>query len=454
VLKDNIDTADRMMTTAGSLALVGRAPARDATVAKQLRDAGAIILGKANLSEWANFRSFHSSSGWSGRGGQTNNPYVLDRNPCGSSSGSAAAVAASFAAASLGTETDGSIVCPSSTNGVVGIKPTVGVTSRAGVVPIAASQDTVGSHGRTVADAAAVLGVIASTTADPRDPATSGNRNKVFSDYVQFLHPNGLDGARIGVLRGSMTGYSEETDRVYEDALAAMADAGATLVDPVEIPTIDEINNAFDEVVVLVFEFRRDLNAYLATRTDVPVRTLADCIAFNLAHADQELKWFLQEWFDLAESQPFDEATYLASRAKARRIGGPEGIDAVLAEHNLHALVAPTGSPAWTTDLVNGDHFLGASSAPAAIAGYPLINVPAGAAFGLPVGISLMGTAYSEPTLIRLASGFENAAQARKKPEYLATLPKNGAPPQTAASVSSDQDAAVKAAMHVMRGGR
>jgi amidase len=456
VLKDNIGTADRMMTTAGSLALVGRAPATDATVAKQLRNAGAIILGKANLSEWANFRSFHSASGWSGRGGQTKNPYVLDRNPCGSSSGSAAAAAASLCAAAVGTETDGSIVCPSSNNGVAGIKPTVGLTSRAGVVPLAASQDTVGPHGRTVADAAALLGALVSKTADPRDPATSGNRNKVFTDYVQFLDPNGLRGARIGVVRGGgMTGYSEETDGVFEDALAAMADAGATLVDPVDIPTIDEINTGADEVVVLVYEFRRDLNAYLATRTGVPVRTLADCIAFNLAHADQELKWFLQEWFDLTESQPFDEATYLASRANARRIGGRDGIDAALAAHNLHALVAPTGSPAWPTDLVNGDHFLGASSSPAAIAGYPLVNVVAGDSFGLPVGISFMGTAYSEPTLIKLASGFEKAAQARKRPEYLATLPTDG--PRRKKDHDDrggDQEDAIKAAMQAMRGVR
>jgi amidase len=456
VLKDNIDTGDRMMTTAGSLALVGRPAPLDSTVAKQLRNAGAVILGKANLSEWANFRSIHSSSGWSGRGGQTKNPYVLDRNPCGSSSGSAAAAAASLCAAAVGTETDGSIVCPASLNGVVGIKPTVGLTSRAGVVPIAASQDTVGPHGRTVADAAALLGALASKTADPRDPATSANRNKVFTDYVRFLDPNGLRGARIGVLRGGgMTGYSEETDAVYEEALEAMADAGATLVDPVEIPTIDDINTLPDELVVLVFEFRRDLNAYLATRTGVPVRTLADCIAFNLAHAGQELKWFLQELFDLTESQPYDEATYLAARANARRLGGRDGIDAALAAHNLHALVAPTGSPAWPTDLVNGDHFIGASSSPAAIAGYPLINVPAGDSFGLPVGISFMGTAYSEPTLIKLASGFEKAANARRRPEYLATLPTDRSPrKQGKRDHGGDREDTIKAAMQAMRGVR
>jgi amidase len=422
LLKDNVDTADRTQTAAGSRALIGDPPAQDATVAARLREAGAVLLGKAGLSEWANFRSFHSSSGWSGRGGQVKNPYVLDRNPCGSSSGSGAAASASLCAASIGTETDGSIVCPSSANGVVGIKPTVGLTSRAGVVPIAASQDTVGPHGRTVADAAAVLGAIASTLADPRDPATSSNRDQVFSDYTQFLDPDGLAGARIGVARAGVSGYSEETDAVYEEAIEAMRQAGATVVDPADIPTIDQINAGAEEITVLVFEFRRDLNAYLATRTGVPIGSLADAIAFNETD-DVELRWFLQEWFIEAESQPYSEAEYLAARETARRIGGPDGIDAVLGQFDLDAIVAPTGSPAWTTDLVNGDHFLGASSGPAAIAGYPLISVPAGDSFGLPVGLTFMGTAYSEPTLIKLASGFEAATEARRKPEFLPTLP-------------------------------
>jgi amidase len=421
LLKDNIDTADRMNTAAGSLALVGRPPRQDATVASRLRQAGAVILGKAGLSEWADFRSFHSSSGWSGRGGQVKNTYVLDRNPCGSSSGSGAAPSANLCAASLGTETDGSIVCPSGANGVVGIKPTVGLTSRAGVVPISHSQDTVGPHGRTVADAAAVLGAIAATVADPRDPATAGRRG--LADYTRFVNPNGLRGARIGIARAGVTGYSEETDGVYEAAIEAMRAAGAILVDPADIPTIDQINAGAEEVTVLVYEFKRDLNAYLATRTEVPIRTLADAIAFNEAHAEQELKWFLQEWFELAESDPFSEAEYTAALATARRIGGADGIDAVLAQHRLDAIVAPTGSPAWTTDLVNGDHFLGASSGPAAVAGYPLISVPAGDAFGLPVEITFMGTAFSEPTLIRLASGFEAATRARQKPQFLPTLP-------------------------------
>jgi amidase len=423
LIKGNIDTGDRMQTSAGSLALVGSPARQDSTVAKKLRDAGAVILGKTNLSEWANFRGFFSSSGWSGVGGQTRNPYVIDRNPCGSSSGSGAAPSANLCAAALGTETDGSIVCPSNANGVVGIKPTVGLTSRAGVVPIASSQDTVGPHGRTVADAAAVLGAIASKTPDPRDAATNANRNKVFTDYTQFLDTRGLAGARIGVPRTGVTdGITEEVSVAFEAALDAIRSAGATIVDPADIPTIAQINAFFEELVVLVFEFKRDLNAYLATRTGVPVRTMADVIAFNLANAERELKWFGQQWFELAEAEIFDAATYAAAAPEARRIGGPDGIDAVLAAHNLHALVSPTDSPAWPTDLVNGDHFIFGTSSPAAIAGYPIINVPMGQTSGLPMGISFIGTAYSEPTLIKLASGFEAATRARKKPEFLATI--------------------------------
>ena len=423
LLKDNIDTADHMQTAAGSLALVGSPPLQDATVAAKLRQAGAIILGKTNLSEWANFRSTHASSGWSGRGGQANNPYAIDRNPCGSSSGSAGATSASFTAASLGTETDGSIVCPANANGVVGIKPTLGLTSRAGVVPISHNQDVVGPHGRTVADAAAVLGAIASKTADPRDPATSANRNKVFTDYTQFLNTSGLAGARIGVARNGVSGFSDKADAVYEAAIQIMASAGAVIVDPADIPTIDEINSGGSEFVVLIFDFKRDLNAYLATRAGVPIKTLADAIAFNQAHSAEELKFFGQELFLLAESDPFDQATYNAAVLRERQIGGPLGIDAVLQQFNLDALVAPTGSPAWTTDLVNGDHFIFASSSPAAIAGYPAISLPMGNSFGLPVGITFMGTAFSEPTLIKLASGFEHAAHARLVPQFLPGLP-------------------------------
>jgi amidase len=423
VLKDNIDTADRMMTGAGSLGLVGRAPTRDATVAEKLRSAGAVILGKAGLSEWANFRSFHSASGWSGRGGQVRNPYVLDRNPCGSSSGSGVAAAASLTAATIGTETDGSIVCPSSVNAVVGIKPTVGLTSRAGVVPIAHSQDTVGPHGRTVADAATVLGAL--TGVDSRDPATAASAGKFFADYTQFLDENGLQGARIGVARAGVSGYSEETDAIFEEAIETIADAGATVVDPTDFSQ-ETLDSGNFEVTVLVYEFKRDLNAYLATRSGVPITSLASAIQFNLDHREQELKWFLQEWFDLAEADPFTEQEYLDALAAARRLGGAEGIDKMLADHNLDAIVAPTASPTWPIDLVNGDHFLGASSSPAAIAGYPLINVPAGEAFGLPVGITFMAGAFSEPTLITLASGFEAATHARTTPQYLPTLPLDG----------------------------
>jgi len=434
LLKDNVDTHDRMQTAAGSIALMGTAPSQDSTVAAKLRAAGAVILGKTNLSEWANFRSTHSSSGWCGRGGQCNNPYALDRNPCGSSSGSGAAPSANLTAVSIGTETDGSIVCPANNNGVVGIKPTVGLVSRAGVIPISHSQDTVGPHTRTVADAAAVLGAIASKTSDPRDAATSGNRNKIFTDYTQFLDPNGLRGARIGVARAGVSGYSEKTDAVFEDALDAMRGAGAILVDPADIPTIDEINGGFDEFVVLLWEFRDDLNAYLATRSGIALdhegyaKTLAGLIAFNSAHASVELEFFQQEIFDLAEARSLfglqiTPALYASSLAHERQIGGAEGIDAVLQQFNLDAIVAETGAPPWTTDLIDGDHFLGASSSPAAIAGYPIINVPMGSTFGLPVGISFMGTAYSEPTLIKLASGFEAATKARTVPQLLDTLP-------------------------------
>lgn len=422
MLKGNIDTADRMTTTAGSLALVGEAPAQDSTVAARLRAAGAVILGKTNLSEWANFRGFNSSSGWSGQGGQTRNPYVLDRNPCGSSSGSAASVSANLCAAGLGTETDGSIVCPATLNGVVGIKPTVGLTSRAGVIPISHTQDTVGPHARTVADAAAVLSALVGV--DPRDPATSASAGHFSTDYTQFLDTNGLQGARIGVARGGgFTGYSEETDAIFENALEAMADAGAVLVDPAEIPTIDALNADQAEIIVLIYEFKRDLNAYLSTRTGVPIHTLADAIAFNEAHAAQELQYFGQEFFILAEQDVFSQQDYEDALIRGHMLAATDGIDAILTSANLDALVAPTGSPSWPIDLINGDHFTGASSGPCAVAGYPIINVNAGFASGLPVGVSFMGTAFSEAKLIKLASGFEHAINARKAPTFIPTLP-------------------------------
>ena len=428
LLKDNIDTADNMLTTAGSLGLVGTRPTQDATVAKRLRDAGAILLGKTNLSEWANFRGFQSSSGWSGRGGQNNNPYVLDRNPCGSSSGSAAAVAANFAAAALGTETDGSIVCPSATCGVVGIKPTVGLTSRAGVIPIASSQDTVGPQGRTVADAAAVLGALVGV--DPRDAATAESAGKFFSDYTQFLDPNSLRGARIGVGRQSYFGYSPETDAVINAAIGIMQWAGATIVDPADAPSLEAYGGSSAEFTVLLYEFKAELNAYLATREPNPrfpnaakPRTLAELIAFNEAVRDVELRYFGQEIFLLAEETPgLNDAAYREAKAEARRLGREQGIDAILDQHKLDALVAPTGSPAWTTVLVNGDLFLGASSGLAAVAGYPLITVPAGYAFGLPIGITFMGRAYSEPTLIKLAYAFEQVSKFRRPPQFLPSI--------------------------------
>ncbi|MBV9612813.1 MAG: amidase [Acidobacteriaceae bacterium] len=421
LLKGNIDTADRMMTTAGSLALVGPAPSQDATVAARLRAAGAVLLGKTNLSEWANFRSTHSTSGWSGVGQQTNNPYYLDRNPSGSSSGSAAAIAANFTAGSLGTETDGSIVSPANNCGVVGIKPTVGLTSRAGVVPISHNQDTVGPHGRTVADAATVLGALVGV--DPRDPATAASAGKFYSDYTQFLKANGLQGARIGVLRKYVTGYSYFTDAIYSAALQALQNAGAILVDPADPPSADTINSSSPELTVLLFDFKADVNAYLATRSGLSVHTLADLIAFNNSHAAQEMRYFKQELFELAEATTnLSDPTYLAALALNHSLSREQGIDYVLQNNNLDALVAPTGGPAWTTDLVNGDHFLGASSFYAAMAGYPIVQVPAGFAFGLPVGLSFIGTAFSEPTLIRLAYAYEQATKVRTPPQFIEQL--------------------------------
>lgn len=407
LLKDNIDTGDKMQTSAGSLALVGQAALQDAPVAAKLRAAGAVILGKANLSEWANFRSTKSSSGWSGRGGQTRNPYALDRNPSGSSSGSAAAVSANLCAAALGTETDGSIISPSSHCGVVGIKPTVGLTSRAGVVPISHSQDTIGPHARCVADAAMVLSAIA----DVELPL--GNLGEI-----------ALHGARIGVLRGGrFTGYSAGTDAIYELSLRAMHDAGAILIDPVEIPSADKLANDPCETVVLVHEFKRDLNAYLAARRDVPAKTMADVIAFNKAHADAEMPFFDQEMMVLAESDPFPDDVYQKALARGRRLAGAEGIDAALQAHQLDALVAPSDMPAGTIDLVNGGFHPGDSTSLAAVAGYPIVTVPAGLWHGLPVGLSFIGTAWSEPALIRLAYTFEQITQARVPPQLLPTLP-------------------------------
>lgn len=418
VVKDNIDTADKMLTAAGSLALIDSMPQQDAGVAAKLREAGAIILGKAGLSEWANFRGFMSSSGWSARGGQVRNPYIITHNPCGSSSGSGTAPSANLVTAALGTETDGSIVCPSTTTGLVGLKPSVGLTSRAGVVPISHTQDTIGPMARTVADAAAVLTAIAGP--DDRDPATADAQ--VQEDYTTFLNPDGLSGARIGVAR-QMFGWSPEADRVIEVAINAMREAGATIIDPVELPNFDEISNSGAEFEVLLYEFKWDMADYLATRGPGSPRTLADLIAFNEEHANEELRWFGQELFYLAEAKgPLTEQAYLDA-LELSRDGSRASLDETLDGMELDALVAPTGSPAWPIDLLNGDHFLGGSSSHAARAGYPLITVPAGFVFGLPVGITFMGRQWDEGTLITLASGFEAVTQVRRAPTFMRTFP-------------------------------
>ena len=418
LIKDNIATRDRMMTTAGSLALVGARPVKDAFVVKRLRDAGAVILGKANLSEWANIRSSHSTSGWSGRGGLTRNPYALDRNPCGSSSGSAAAVSANFCMLALGTETDGSIVCPSSVNGMVGIKPTVGLVSRAGIIPIAHSQDTAGPMARTVTDAAILLGALSGVDAD--DPASEASRGKAFADYTKFLDPNGLRASRIGVVR-KFFGISEAVDSLMNQALEEMKRQGAVIVDPVELGTSDQLGDS--ELLVLLYELKADLNSYLAALAPgAPVHTLQDIIEFNERNRKKEMPYFGQDLFIKAEAKgSLTEKEYLDALEKNHRLTQKEGIDAVMEKFQLDALVAPTSGPAWLTDLVDGDHDTGGSSTPAAVAGYPNINVPAGFVFGLPVGISFFGKAYSEPTLLKLAYAFEQATRHRRAPQFLPT---------------------------------
>ena len=420
LLKDNVDTADRMTTTAGSLALEGSIPLQDAFIAAKLRAAGAVLLGKTNLSEWANFRSTHSSSGWSGRGGQAKNPYILDRNPCGSSSGSGGAVSANLCAAAIGTETDGSIICPSSANGIVGIKPTLGLVSRAGVIPIAHSQDTAGPMTRTVRDAAIVLNALAGI--DPRDPATRGSQTRGQMDYTRFLDANGLRGARIGVAREKFFGYSDVTDKLVNDAIEAMKAQGAVIVDPANIETAGKFDDT--EFDVLLYEFKADLNAYLAgLGPKAPVRTLQDIIDFNERNKEKEMQWFGQEIFVMAQKKgPLTEKKYRDALARNLRMSRTQGIDATMTKYKLDAIVAPTGSPPWVTDLVNGDHFSGASSTPAAVAGYPNINVPAGFSHNLPVGISLFGRAYSEPTLIKLAYAYEQATKHRRAPQFIPSL--------------------------------
>ncbi|MHB8487188.1 MAG: amidase [Candidatus Acidiferrales bacterium] len=418
LIKDNIGTADRMMTTAGSLALSGFTPTKDSGVARRLRESGAVILGKTNLSEWANFRSSHSSSGWSGRGGQTNNPYATDRNPCGSSSGSGAGASANLAAITVGTETDGSVVCPSSANGVVGIKPTVGLVSRAGIIPISHSQDTAGPICRTVADAAALLSALAGV--DPDDAATQAPSRKASADYTKFLDRDGLRGARIGVVR-KLFDFSEKLAPVMKVALDAMKSEGAVLVDPVEIGSLGKFDAS--ENIVLQYEFKADLNKYLAQFSNAPVHSLKEIIEFNDRNHDKELLYFGQDIMVQCEARgPLTDKVYLDALAKDHRLTRQQGIDAVMDQHKLDALIAPTAGPSWLTDLVNGDHDTGGSSSLAAVAGYPNINVPAGFVFGLPVGISFFGRAWSEPTLIKIAYGFEQATHFRKPPRFLRTV--------------------------------
>jgi amidase len=420
LLKDNIATDDKMETTAGSLALLGSKVPRDSFMAKKLREAGAVILGKTNLSEWANFRSIQSSSGWSARAGQCLNPYVLDHNPCGSSSGSGTAPSANLCVAALGTETDGSVTCPSALTGLTGIKPSLGLLSRSGIIPIAHSQDTAGPMARTVADLAAILGPL--TGVDPLDPITKDSEGHSFDDYTQFLDPDGLRGARIGIWREGNFGFNNESDAISEAAIQAMSDLGAVIVDPANIPHATDIFEP--EFIVLIFEFKVDIAKYLSELSNTSMRTLADLIAFNDANADREMPWFGQELFLISEeTDGLDNPEYKDALEKSKRFAGPEGIDAIMDELDLDAIFAPVTSPPWTTDLVVGDHFTFGSTSPAAVAGYPNIAVLGGYAFDeLPVGVSFMGRKWSEPTLIKLAYSFEQGTKHRHPPRYLESL--------------------------------
>jgi amidase len=419
LIKDNIDTADRMATTAGSLALVGSKPPKDSFVVQQLRKAGAVILGKTNLSEWANIRSNRSTSGWSGRGGLTKNPYALDRNTSGSSSGSAAAAAANLCAIAVGTETDGSIISPSSINGLVGIKPTVGLISRTGIIPISHSQDTAGPMTRTVTDAAILLGALAGI--DNEDKATSAGAGKLVSDYTKFLDSKGLQGARIGVVR-KYFGFHPSVDTIMIQALEVLKKNGAEVIDPADIETIGKFDDS--EFTVLLYELKADMNAYLARLgPNAPVHTLKEIIEFNERNAKTEMPYFGQETFLKAEAKGgLTEKEYLDALEANHRLARTEGIDKVMDKFTLDALIAPSDSPAWLTDLVDGDHYIGGSSSLAAVAGYPSITVPAGFVFGLPVGVSFFGRAWSEAKLLSLAYAFEQATKVRKAPRFLPTV--------------------------------
>jgi len=416
LIKDNIGTADRMMTTAGSLAMLGSRPAQDAFVAKRLREAGAVILGKTNLSEWANFRSTHSTSGWSARGGQTKNPYALDRNTCGSSSGSGAAPAANLCAAAIGTETDGSIVCPSSANSLVGIKPTVGLVSRSGIIPLSHSQDTAGPMTRTVADAAILLGAL--TGVDPRDPVTRTSQSRLFTDYTRFLDKDGLKSARLGVAR-KYFGFNDRVDKLMNEQIDVLKRLGAIIIDPADIPTSGKFDDS--ELEVLLFEFKADLNKYLAELGPrAPVHSLKEIIDFNERNKEREMPYFGQELFIRAQAKgPLTSKAYLQALRKNHLLSRTRGIDFIMNKHRLDALIAPTGSPAWPTDWINGDHFTGGYSSASAVAGYPHITVPAGYVFGLPVGISFFGRAWSESKLIKFAYAYEQATKARRPPKFL-----------------------------------
>jgi len=418
LIKDNIDTADRMMTTAGSLALVGSRPAQDSFVAKKLREAGAVILGKTNLSEWANFRSSHSSSGWSGRGGQTKNAYIQDRNPCGSSSGSGSAAAANLCAAAVGSETDGSVVCPSSANSLVGIKPTVGLIGRSGIIPISHSQDTAGPMARTVSDAAILLGAL--TGIDANDAVTKPSAGKSFTDYTQFLNKDGLRGARLGIAR-KYFGFNDQVDKLMNDRIAELKKLGAVIVDPADIPTSGQFDNS--ELEVLLYEFKADLNSYLGRLgPSSQVHSLKDVIDFNEKNRDRELTYFGQDLLIKSQAKgPLTEKKYLQALQKNHLLSRTQGIDFVMRKNKLDAMIAPTGGPAWPTDWINGDHFTGGYSSASAVAGYPHITVPAGYVFGLPVGISFFGGAWSEPKLIKYAYAFEQATRARQAPRFLRT---------------------------------